>query len=166
MKRFICILFALPLLLASCAAVPSPLAYQDGTERAVCTLAVDGGTYKVEIIPGEALKITEPEELSGVTFSVSDGRYTLSSGGTTLELPDSLIPLITPVVCAFSLPADGAKTSTSGDDTRVVKVSANGGDYEIKLSADGAPAEISYKGVREFTLTDIKTPGEYGDIMS
>lgn len=163
MKRFICILFALPLLLASCAAVPSPLAYQDGTERAVCTLAVDGGTYKIEIIPGEALKITEPEELSGVAFSISDGRYTLSSGGITLELPDSLIPLITPVVCAFSLPADGAKTSTSGDDTRVVKVSANGGDYEIKLSADGAPAEISYKGVRGFVMYGITLTADVGE---
>ena len=69
---------------------------------------------------------------------------------------------MTPIIGAFSLPADGAKTSTSGDDTRVVKVSANGGDYEIKLASDGAPGEITYKGVREFTLTDIKIAG-YGN---
>ena len=163
MKKVFCILLALPLLLASCAAAPSPLAYQDGTERVACTLAVGGGTYKAEIIPGEALIIIEPEELSGVTFSVTDGKYTLSSGGTALELPDDLVPLITPVVGAFSLPADDAKTSTSGDDTRVVKVKSDGGEYEIKLSPDGTPAEISYKGVREFVMYGITLTADAGE---
>ena len=162
MKKVFCILFVLPLLLSSCAASPSPLGYQENVTSAVCTLETGGGTYKVEITPGAAVKILEPEELSGVTLSLDGEKYTLASGGMTLDLPQTLIPLITPILNAFSLPAHDAKTSTSGDDTRVVKVGANAGDYEIKLNPDGSPFQITYKGAREFTLTDIKIAG-YGN---
>ena len=160
MKKLFCFLLALPALLASCAAAHSPLAYQENIARAACTLEAGGGTYKVEITPGKTLSILEPEELFGAAFSLDGDKYTLSSGGTTLDLPQTLIPLMTPIISAFSLPADGAKTSTSGDDTRVVKVEANGGDYEIKLNPDGTPSEISYKGIREFVITGIEKQNE------
>ncbi len=156
MKRIFCLTLAAALLLSSCAAAPSPFAYQENIFRAVCTLDAGGGTYRVEITPGKALAVLEPEELCGVAFSLEGDNYTLSSGASTLDLPRTLAHLMAPIINAFSLPESEAKTSTSGDDTRVVKVSANGGDYEIKLASDGSPAQITYKGARGFVMREIE----------
>ena len=155
-KRFFIFILALLPLLSSCAAKSDPLAYQNGVSRAECTLELEGAEYKVAITPGSALTVVEPGEIAGAVFSVTDGVYTVTAGETTRELPKSLIPLMEPILGALSLPEADAKTSTSGDDVRTVKVSANGGDYEIKLAPDGAPSAISYTGAREFVMRGIK----------
>lgn len=163
MKRYICILLIVVMLtVPSCGARPSPLAYQQGIGSAVFELAFEESSFTVELFPGQnRLKVISPERIEGAELFVRDGRYYLSSGDAEFELPSSLLPLVSPVFSAFSLPDEGAKTSTSGDDVRVVKVSTDDGDYEIRLSPSGTPSEIAFKGTRDFTVKGIKL--KHGD---
>ena len=158
MKRFICILLIVcSLPLASCKAKTSPLAYQQGVESAVFEIVFGDSLFKAELFPAKSrLTVISPERIEGIELAVCDGKYCLISGDVNFELPTSLLPLVSPVFRAFSLSDGRAKTSTSGDDVRVVKVSCDDGDYEIRLLPDGKPSEITFKGTRDFTMKDIE----------
>ena len=158
MKRFICIFLTVAMLcIPACSTKASPLAYQQGIESAVCELSFGEAVFTVELFPAQnRLRVIFPDRIEGIELAVEDGEYRLISGGVGFELPDSLLSLVSPVFRAFSLPDDKAKTSTSGDDVRVVKVSCDDGDYEIRLLPDGKPSEITFKGTRDFTMKDIE----------
>ena len=143
--------------LVSCAPKVSPLAYQSGIESASCVLAFEEGTYGVIIYPAEKkLSVTSPERIAGTVLAVSGEKYTLTAGETVSGLDPSFIPLIAPVLDSFSLSDETAKIMASDGSGRTVKVKTGGGEYEIKISADGTPAEIKYTGERDFTMTGIE----------
>ncbi|MBQ7669615.1 MAG: hypothetical protein IJS45_02695 [Clostridia bacterium] len=163
MKRIICIfLIAFALCIPSCGAKVSPLAYQQGIDSAVFEIDFDKSSFTVELFPMQnRLRVISPDRIEGIELAIEDGEYRLISEDAEFELPDPLISLVSPIFRAFSLPDDKAKTSTSGDDVRVVRVSCDDGDYEIRLSPGGEPSEIAFKGTRDFTMKGIEL--RYGE---
>ena len=158
MKKII-IMCALFLAVFSSCAAPSaePLGYQKGISRVTCTLEAEGETMGIALTPEKRrAEVISPDFVSGVCVENREDALFLISEGVEMSLPADMEDLISPLVMSFSLPADGVISSTEYDGERVIRVSANGGEYTVILGEDGAPSQISFAGAREFTLKDIE----------
>jgi|GEM_PF-2142845 len=159
MKKIACFIIAVltSLAAASCADAPSPLSYQGGAVSVRCTVSFGDEEFGIVLFPSEGkIEVTSPDEIAGASLLRQDGKFFLDPGDGAIELPAELLPLSDPLFDSFSLPGQSAARSTSGDDEQVLRIPAQEGEYTVKLSADGAPGEISYKGARDFTLRDIE----------
>ena len=124
----------------------------DGDEGAAWSGAVtiaSGGTLKTR----GKLTVLAPEAIAGAALIRSTEKYSLIAEGEEFELPQALIPYISPVFSAFSLPEENARAAEG--DGKKIAVEYGGGVYTVELSDGGKPERIEYEGVREFTLYNI-----------
>ncbi|MBR6918598.1 MAG: hypothetical protein IKN38_10475 [Clostridia bacterium] len=153
MKKVFVLMIAFALFLPSCAAeASSPLAYQRGISSVTFNARIGEEEFSLELTRGK-LTVLAPEAIAGAALIRSTEKYSLIAEGEEFELPQALIPYISPVFSAFSLPEENARAAEG--DGKKIAVEYGGGVYTVELSDGGKPERIGYEGVREFTLYNI-----------
>ncbi len=156
MKKFILIIALALTVFVSCASQPpDPLGYQAGISRAVCLFEAEGEVMKIAVVPGSRrVEVIEPEFLSGIYVENAEGGAFLVSEGVEMELPPDVEELISPLAGAFSLRREDILGISEENGTKILRVSANGGEYTVTLGKEGEPTELSFIGAREFSLKE------------